>query len=145
MFWCGRTDFTNLAWKVFVLLLRHKSPSFAFKIFQNYCKMSLQVYCNQENEFWINFDWKRCSFVKLNDFLKLLQWLTFYHFWSQNILKAQNIVKISGIVLRQNLLGSDWCVQKFITHLKIAYLKVYCYEVQLQNFRKIVSHEVSAM
>ena len=32
-------------------------------------------------------------------------------------------------VIQQDLMGSDWWVQKFIAHLEIAYLKVYCYVV----------------
>ena len=47
--------------------------------------------------------------------------------------------------VQQNLMGSDLCVQKFITHLKIPYLEVYCYVVKCQNGKKIVSHEVSTI
>ena len=53
--------------------------------------------------------------------------------------------KSQMIKIQQNLVGSDWCVQKFITHLEIAYIEVHCYVVKCQNGKKIVSHEVSTI
>ena len=55
------------------------------------------------------------------------------------------LCRLKDYALQQNFVGSDWCVQKFITHLEIAYIEAYYYVVKCQNGKEIVSHEVSTV